>query len=182
MYKKKHIVSEDDLIALLKSKQANAMSILYDNYSTALFGVINRIIENDEAAEDILQETFIKIWKNFDQFDVSKGKLFTWMLNIARNLAIDATRSKNFSNTSKNQSIENIVHVVDKENSASTNTETIGLKKLVDGLDDEHQRIIDLMYFGGYSQSEVAKKLDIPLGTVKTRARNAILTLRKKFL
>ena len=86
--------TEEELLNLLKNKDGNAFSYLYDNYSAALYGVILRILKQDEgAAEDILQDAFMKIWSKMAMYDASKGTLFTWMLNIARNSAIDALRT-----------------------------------------------------------------------------------------
>ena len=106
-------ISEEDLIALLANRNMKGMEILYDNYSSALYGVIFRIIQKDEIAEDVLQDTFLKIWNNFPQYDAAKGRLFTWMINIGRNQAIDKVRSKDFVNQSKNQPIDKTVSFVD---------------------------------------------------------------------
>ncbi len=92
----KTIIPEDELVALLKSGAANAMGILYDNYSGALYGVIVRIVEKEDAAEDVLQEVFIKIWKNISSYEPTKGRLYTWLVNIARNSAIDSLRVKDW--------------------------------------------------------------------------------------
>ena len=178
----RHIkISEEDLISLLVKRDMKGMEILYDNYSSALYGVIFRIIGKDEIAEDVMQDTFLKIWNNFSQYDSSKGRLFTWMVNIARNQAIDKVRSKDFVNQTKNQSIDNAVSFIDMNTTASYNPDTIGLKELVKKLDVEYKQIIDLLFFEGYSQTEAAEKLGIPLGTIKTRSRAAILKLREHF-
>lgn len=178
----RHIkISEEDLIALLVQRDMKGMEILYDNYSSALYGVIYRIIKNDEIAEDVLQDSFLKIWNHFLQYDPEKGRLFTWMVNIARNQAIDKVRSKDFVNQSKNQSLDNAVSFVDLNKSTAYNPDTIGLKEMVKKLDGEYRQIIDLIFFEGYSQSEAAEKLNIPLGTVKTRSRTAIMKLRQEF-
>ena len=178
----RHIkISEEDLIALLVKRDMKGMEILYDNYSSALYGVIYRIIGKDEIAEDVLQDAFLKIWNNFSQYDSQKGRLFTWMVNIARNQAIDKVRSKDFVNQSKNQPLDNAVSFVDISKSSSYNPDTIGLKEMVKKLDGEYRQIIDLIFFEGYSQSEAAEKLRIPLGTVKTRSRAAIMKLRQQF-
>ncbi len=157
------------------------MGILYDNYSAALYGVISRIVQNDEMSEDVLQDAFLKIWNNFSQYDSTKGRLFTWMVNIARNQAIDKVRSKDFVNQGKNQSLDKIVSFVDLNKSSSYNPDTIGLKEMVNKLETEYKQIIDLIFFEGYSQSEAAEKLSIPLGTIKTRSRAAISKLRQQF-
>jgi RNA polymerase sigma-70 factor, ECF subfamily len=172
-------IEETVLIELLNQKNSKGLEILYDNYSSALFGVIRRIIQEEEIAEDVLQETFIKIWKNFSSFDPSKGRLFTWMVNIGRNCAIDKTRSSTYIHENKNRPLVNIVS--DQEEAFEYNPETIDVKKMINQLDPEYSLIINLLYFGGYSQSEVAEKLQIPLGTVKTRARSAIQKLKSYF-
>lgn len=178
---KKISLSEPELIQAIINRDTNGAEALYDMYSTALYGVIHRIVQHDEIAEDILQETFVKIWNSCSSYDISKGRLFTWMINIARNLAIDKTRSKDFRNHSKTEDIENIVLSVDKGYTTSINPETLGLKDLVDKLKPDHKVILDLVYFRGFTHIEAAEELDIPLGTVKTRLRNAIITLRKVF-
>ena len=157
------------------------MEILYDNYSAAMYGVIQRIVQHDEVAEDVLQEAFLKIWNNFSQYDPARGRLFTWMINVCRNLSIDKVRSKEFSNQNKNQSIDKIVSSDDRQMSSSYNPDVIGIKEIVTKLDPEYYIIIELLFFKGYSQSEAAEKLNIPLGTVKTRSRAAIQKLKMLF-
>lgn len=174
-------ITEEELVSLLVRKDMKGIEILYDNYSSALYGVIYRITQSDEIAEDVLQDTFLKIWNNFSQYDAAKGRLFTWMLNIARNLAIDKVRSKDFVNQTKNQPLDKSVYYVDKIRSSSYNPDTIGLKEMVSKLDTEYRQIIDLIFFEGYSQSEAAEKLSIPIGTIKTRSRTAIIKLRQQF-
>jgi RNA polymerase sigma-70 factor (ECF subfamily) len=175
----KHI-AEVDLINKLKAHDEAAFNYLYHNYSKALYAVIYQILQQQELSEDVLQEAFIKIWKNVAQYDSSKGTLFTWMLNICRNQAIDKTRSKLFKNNLQNQSIENNVNVFSKMDN-QFKPEHIGLQKLKDNLKPEYREIIDLIYYKGYTQQDAAEHLEMPLGTVKTRCRAAILELRKIF-
>lgn len=172
-------LSEEDLVSRLFKKDKQAFSYLYDNYSPALYGVIFRIVQEEEMAADVMQETFVKIWNNFSQYDKTKGKLFTWLVNIARNLAIDLTRSKSFKNQSKNLELDKIVGYIDSHKSTSFNPDQIGLKALLEKLKPEQRDIIDLAYFKGYTQAEIAEALNIPLGTVKTRMRMAIMQLRQ---
>jgi RNA polymerase sigma-70 factor (ECF subfamily) len=181
VYRKQHIISEETLVELLRARDSKGMNILYDNYSAALFGVILRIVENREIAEDILQEGFVKIWNNFQSYDSSKGRLFTWMINICRNQALDKLRSKAEMNSSKNQSLDNAVNMIDGSANFKNNVDTIGIKELTEKLEEEQKVIIDLLYFKGFTQAEAAEKLNIPLGTVKTRSRMAILKLREYF-
>ena len=99
--------NEGELVLRLQHQDQQAFSYLYDNYSAALNGIIYRMVENRELAEDILQEVFIKIWNNILHYDAGKGRLFTWMLNIARNLTIDTLRSKSYKKQGKISNDEN---------------------------------------------------------------------------
>jgi RNA polymerase sigma factor (sigma-70 family) len=174
-------LSEEALVQALKNHDMIAMKALYDMYSGALLGVILRITQHTELAEDLLQETFVKIWHASDKYDPSKGRLFTWMMNVARNLAIDKLRSKDYRNSEKNQDIENNVAVVDNQKEQIINIEVLGLRDLVTGLKPELASVLDMVYYKGFTHIEAAEALDLPLGTVKTRIRMAITALRKQF-
>lgn len=173
--------TEEELIALLKSKDETAFSYLYDHYAGALNGVIFKILGDTELSEDVLQEAFVKIWNKISTYDSSKGRLFTWMLNITRNLTIDQTRSKSFKKQSKILNVENSVDTISNINdqSVAAKFDSLGLRKQLGLLKNDQKQIIDLAYFEGFTQDEISKKLSIPLGTVKTRMRTAILALRK---
>jgi len=173
--------TERNLVASIKLGDQKTISSLYNMYSPALLGIISRIIKFDEIAEDVLQETFVKIWKSIDQYQESKGRLFTWMARLAKNTAIDHLRGRGYLNSCKNSDLDDVSVEVDLNNQLFYNPETIGLKKLTMNLCAPQKAILDLIYFQGYSQSEVAEELNIPLGTVKTRLRMAIATLRKCF-
>lgn len=174
-------ISEEELVYLLKIRDASGLEYLYDHYSKALYNIIFQVVKKEEYAEDVLQETFIKIWNAFDMFDASKGRLYTWLSNIARNLAIDKIRSKEFKNQSQNQDIENHVSGIDIRMSNKLNPDNIGVKDLVQKLRPEYKELIELVYFNGFTHAEVAEHLNLPLGTVKTRVRSAIIELRKYF-
>jgi len=178
---KKITIPEDDLVRALKAQETIAIQALYDMYSGALLGVITRIIQHAEISEDLLQETFIKIWNSANSYDSSKGRLFTWMMNIARNLAIDKLRSKDFRNANKNQDIENNVDFIDSQKKITFNSDTLGLKEMVVALKPEFTDVLEMVYFKGYTHVEAAEELNLPLGTVKTRIRMAIMELRKHF-
>jgi RNA polymerase sigma-70 factor (ECF subfamily) len=171
---------EEELVERLRRQEESAMSVLYDNYSAALYGVILRIVKTEEVAEDVMQECFVKIWTSFENYDASKGRLFTWIINIARNAAIDKIRSRQYRVSSRSQAIENSPANY-LESSYEIRPDHVGLKEIVEKLNPDQKRIIDMMYFDGYTQSEVAEELAIPLGTVKTRARAAIKLLTKLF-
>ncbi len=172
-------ISEEELVALLRDKDERGFTILYNNYSSALYGVLNKIVQSNNDASDLLQDTFLKIWKNIGNYDSSKGSIFTWMMNIARNLAIDKVRSVDFRDTSQNVSMEDkVLYQIDNEYQTEQDVDGIGLKKVVDKLKPEYKQLIDLVYYQGYTQAEVAEEYGIPLGTVKTRIKAAVSTLR----
>jgi RNA polymerase sigma factor (sigma-70 family) len=179
--KRKISLSEEELVLSLQHREKIAVEALYDMYSASLFGVISRIINDTAIAEDVLQETFVKIWHSFSSYSTEKGRLFTWMVNIARNLAIDKIRSKDFKNQNKNQEIENNVTFIDEQRNTVYKPELMGVKDLVQTLKPEQKLIVELVYFKGYTHVEAAEELGIPLGTIKTRLRMAIQELRKHF-
>ena len=174
-------ITDEALMILLRQGDNNGYALLYDRYGAMLFGVIKRIAGTNEDAENILQDCFVKIWRNAESYDASKGKLATWLLNIARNTAIDFTRSKAYSQRLKNQSIDNIVSLSTNVSEHALSTDTIGLHRLVQTLAPQCREIIEWMYFQGYTQQEISENFGLPLGTVKTRARMALMELRKYF-
>jgi RNA polymerase sigma factor (sigma-70 family) len=168
--------NETELVHLLQQRSQQGFNYLYDNYSGALLSVIMGIITDTDLANDVLQEVFVKIWKQIESYDSTKGKLFTWMLNIARNASIDTTRSKGYQNNQQNQELTEVHY--DVGGSTQVATDTIGLKKLVYNLKEEYRTLIELSYFQGFTQDEISKMLNLPLGTVKTRLRTALNQLR----
>ncbi|KAB7731112.1 sigma-70 family RNA polymerase sigma factor [Rudanella paleaurantiibacter] len=179
-------VSEAVLIEKLNRRDEQAFHWLYDQYSPALFGVIRKIVHDDEQARDLLQDAFIKIWNNLDSYDASKGRLFTWLLNVARNTAIDNLRSAKASSRPNpanaiHTDAEN-VYIVDRQHQTEPeNIDHIGMREVVDKLRPERKMLIDLVYFNGYTHEEAAEVLNLPLGTVKTRVRSALQELKQFF-
>ena len=178
LLKSEEEIEQDKLIQQLKKGDKRSFELLYENYSSALYGVVYRIIQKEDAAADAMQEAFVKIWKKIDSFDQQKGRLYTWMLNIARNTAIDKVRKLRREGKVEIQTFESFVSS-SNVHQTSMNVDHLGVKEVVDKLDDDHKLIIKYLYFGGYTQKEVSDELDIPLGTVKTRARNGLKKLRK---
>jgi len=162
----------------LRKKDRSAFEYLYDHYSGALLGVISRIIKREEVADEVLQDVFMKIWDRIETYDASKGRLFTWMLNIARNQAIDRTRSKEYRKDKKTGDIEDYVNRIDHEEYVEQNVEAIGLKELLNALPEDQRFIIQQHYLKGYTQAEISEEFNLPLGTVKTRMRLAMMELR----
>lgn len=169
--------SEEEIVGMLRAGDRGVMEYLYDHYSGALYGVCLKVVQDETAAQDVLQDAFIKIWKKGAQYDPSKGRLFTWMLNIVRNTSIDYLRSKAVKYEINGD--ERVSHIIETNSSQELSTDAIGLRKHMKQLRKEEREILELAYFGGYTQDEISKELEIPLGTVKTRARRALNDLRK---
>lgn len=160
----------------MQERNDKVFSYLYDNYAGALYGIVNSIVTDKEIANDVLQNVFVNIWRKIDSYDPAKGRLFTWMLNIARNAAIDEIRSKGFRDSQKNQSLSQNV-----DNLAAVtfpSFDDVGLRKVLTRLKGELRVLVDLSYFQGFTHEEISKALNIPLGTVKTRIRSALTQLR----
>lgn len=169
--------TEAELVMLLKQRKQSAFGYLYDHYSGALFSVILAIVRDRELASDVLQEAFVKIWRQIETYDDTKARLFTWMMNVARNASIDMVRSKSYQNSLQNQELSETVY--ESAESSPVNIDKIGLRKIVHLLKDEYKVLVELSYFEGYTQDEISKMLNIPLGTVKTRLRAALVQLRE---
>ena len=178
----KAAIQEDGLVKGLKAGDQQAVEELYNRYAPALMGIITRIVKSDEVAEDVLQDTFVKIWKSIAKYDPTKGRLFTWMANVAKNTAIDELRSKQHSNSCKTETINEIpADTLLFRSQVEFNPEIIGMKQLLKNLKQDQQYILELVYFKGYTQVEVSECLNIPLGSVKTKIRLSILSLRQYF-
>jgi len=172
--------SEPQLVIALKDRDNQAFGYLYDNYAGALYSIIKQIItDNNELASDVLQEVFINIYRKIETYDQTKGRLFTWMLNIARNASIDTLRSKSYQNAQKNQELPDNVYKGAGNQTTQMNVDNIGLKRVLEKLKPEHRILVELAYFKGFTHEEIAEIMTIPLGTVKTRIRNALLQLRE---
>lgn len=165
-----------EIVTLIKQKDERGLSMLYDKYAPALLGVITHIVHNQSIGEEILQQSFLKIWQNIQLFNDQKGTFFTWMATIARNTAIDHARLK----STQNQSLTDEMSALSKEPSTTMPLDNIDVKNLLAKLDIHHRQVLDLLYLKGYTQRAAADVLDIPLGTVKTRLRLAILALREE--
>ncbi len=166
------------MVQLLLSRDGQSLAVLYERYSAALFGIIRGMIPDEELGREVLQDAFVKIWQNADKYDPTKGRLFTWMVQVTRRLAIDSIRSKQFKTEKKTESLPDSVSNVSSL-SEETVLKDVGLRRIVDQLDDQHKSIITLLYFQDYTQKEVSEELEIPLGTVKTRTRKAMERLRE---
>jgi RNA polymerase sigma-70 factor (ECF subfamily) len=169
----------DELILQLKKQNEVAFSQIYDMYSENIFGIINNIVKDVEIAEEVLQDVFIKVWNKSDSYSADKGRFFTWLLNISRNAAIDKVRSKAYKNKLKNFDFDDFSFFIKDDMDLDSQSDGYGLRKFVDKLKPMCVKLIDLLFFKGYTQKEVSETLDIPLGTVKSRNRSCLNSLRE---
>lgn len=170
--------AEQELIERLRNRDGMALALLYDRYSSALFNIVSRLVPDEEVAKEVLQDAFVKIWNFADKYDVQKGRLFTWMVQITRNTAIDTLRSGQFKQGDKTESLPTYVSNDERLSEEQTISDT-GLQKVISQLEASNRQLIELLYFQDYTQKEVSEMLNIPLGTVKSRVRKAISQLRE---
>lgn len=164
-----------EITKLLRNRDEKGLSLLYDHYSSALYGIAFRILRNEAYAEEALQNSFLKVWKNIHQYDENKATLYTWMSQIVRYSSIDIRRLKSFDKQEKTESLETNVY---KEAATNTNLDGLDAKIVLLGLDKKYQVVLEYLYLKGYTQQELSDELDIPLGTIKTRLRKAISIIR----
>lgn len=171
-------MEDNKLIIRLQHADPTAIGDLYEAYGPALFSIALRIVKSSQLAEQVLQDTFVKVWRSSNNYDASKGRLFTWLLNIARNTAIDATRTAHFQHYNRMEDIGTMTYQLHTE---PMSVDTLDIHQVAARLEDKYHRLIDLVYFQGYGQQEAADLVGIPLGTLKTRLRHAISLLRHTF-
>jgi RNA polymerase sigma factor (sigma-70 family) len=170
--------SETELVQYLKEGDQTAFNYLYENYSGALYKVILQIVPVKDEAEDILQKVFVNIWTKMDGYDPKKGRLFTWILNIARNASIDTLRSKEYQYRSRVVSYSPDEIQTFCRSSYHLSTDAIGLNRYVSMLKPQQRQLIELVYYKGYTQPEVAALQATPLSTIKTRVKSALSQLK----
>lgn len=178
---KKTFLPENELVIALKNQELIGMQALNDMYSVSLGGVISKNLKDTELSKDVLQEVIIRIWDTAYSYETRKGRLFTWMINVARNYSIDILRSKGYRNGKRNIQIDYRYPIVDGGLKVNYNLDTLLIKELMNGLNPEFAILLNMVYFKGYTHVEVADELNMPLGTVKTRIKMAILKLRYQF-
>lgn len=172
-------LSESSIIQLIKLRDRAGMDYLHAHYQKALYRLILRIVKVDVMAEEVLQDVFLNIWQHIDKYDIYKGKLFTWMSKIAKNMAIDRLRSKDMR-VWKHHSAEQIDwQELDQLHFNTLRIDTLGLESLFVYLSERQRKVMHYIYMKGYTQSETAEVCQMPLGTVKTLVRSGLKTLRK---
>lgn len=170
-------MDQDKIISRLQTGDHKVMEDIYIHYGQALFGVAVQILGDTDKASDVLQEALISIWQNGKRYDSGKGRLYTWMLNIVRNKAIDEHRKV----ARRDKIHPQVEHVDVPEGSIEMNVDLIGFNQKLGELTAEKRELIELSYIQGYSHSEISDRLEVPLGTVKTRIRSAMMDLKKIF-
>ena len=172
---------EHELTRLLKLQNEKAFRFLYNNYSAAVYNIINRLLQDAYTSNDVMQLVFVRIWKSVPAYDPRKSRLYTWIFAIARNAATDELRRR-----SRLHKKRNILWIdeMDQEislpiNSAYDNIDAIGIYEYISKLPAKYRVIIEMSYFGGYSSQQISSILHIPLGTVKTRKRDAMTELQE---
>lgn len=167
---------EKEIVNLLEQGDKKAITLLYENYADALLGVIKKIITDDNVAQDVLQESFVKIWRYSKKYDASKAKLFTWLYRIAYNTAIDKVRSLKNKSGKEVQLEKSAVY---KITSGELNQDVLDIKKHLSSLDEKYQIVINALFFEGMTQQEASDELNIPLGTIKSRLKIGLREMRK---
>jgi RNA polymerase sigma-70 factor (ECF subfamily) len=175
--------AQEDDVALLKAIAARdeaALAELYDRYRAILFGLLMRILNNREEAEDVLQEVFLQVWRKASDFDENRGRPFTWLVTLARSRGIDRLRTLAARERVAETSAREVSEEISDAATDAFKSEQRGLvTKALSQLPDEQKRPLMLAYFDGLTQSEIATRLGAPLGTVKTRMRTGLINLRE---
>ncbi len=168
---------QDDLglIKRLQNQDSKALSIIYDRYSGALYGVILRICKDENMAQDLLQETFLKIWQKSNSYDSKKGKFFTWSYRIAKNLTLNALR--NPSKLIQNEDLS----VYENKDSSEPELDLLQLNGSLKRLEPHHQKALELIYFNGLTHREAHEEMNVPLGTFKSYIKQALKKLRETY-
>ena len=173
---------ESDVLLLkaIAARDEAALAQLYDRYDRILFGLLMRILNNREEAEDVLQETFLQVWRKAADFDESRGRPFTWLVTLARSRGIDRLRTLASRERVAEAGAREVSEQISDAATDALKSEQRGLvSDALAKLPDEQKRPIMLAYFDGLTQSEIATRLGAPLGTVKTRMRTGMIRLRE---
>lgn len=169
---------EKHIVELLQERNDKAISLLYEHYGDTLFGVAYKVVRDEDLAQDVLQESFVKIWRKSDSYDAAKAKLFTWLFRITRNTAIDKLRS---INTKSDKEIQIDISNVYNVGVSSIRPELIDVRENLGKIEDKYQIVLDALFFQGMTQQEASDELDIPLGTIKSRLKIGLRELKKLY-
>lgn len=169
-----------ELLKAIAARDEAALAQLYDRYRTILFGLLMRILNNREEAEDVLQEVFLQVWRKAADFDENRGRPFTWLVTLARSRGIDRLRTLAARERVAEAGAREVSDEISDAATDAFKSEQRGLvSDALAKLPDEQKRPIMLAYFDGLTQSEIATRTGAPLGTVKTRMRTGMIRLRE---
>ncbi len=174
---------DGDLARRLRARDGGAMRELYDRYGRLVYSLILRIVRNSAAAEDLVQETFLRVWNRMQAFDQERGALGPWVLTVARNRAIDYLRSTDGRMSAGALELDHLEHpgqFRDFEDRALSLDRARRLKDAFEKLTPNQKMVVELAYYEGLSQTEMAERMQQPLGTVKTWVRSALKVLREQ--
>jgi len=172
-----------DLAGRLRDRDAGAMRELYDRYGRLVYSVVLRMVRNTGVAEDLVQETFLRVWNRMQAFDPARGALGPWVLTVARNRAIDYLRSADGKMSAGTLELDRLEHprqFCNFEDQALSLDRAVRLKHAFEKLTPHQKTVVEMAYFEGLSQSEMAERMQQPLGTVKTWVRSALKVLREQ--
>jgi RNA polymerase sigma factor (sigma-70 family) len=172
------VTTEHELLQCLTSNDQRMFSKLYDHFSPAIFGLLQKWIKDRELAENLVQDVFIKAWRNREKYEADKGRIFTWLYRMARNICIDYLRSKSCKKSKASLYGDDVAEFQLLPATETLQPDTIGVRKLVSMLRQEEKEVVEMMYFTGLTQRQIAEQISIPLGTVKTRMNKAMKELR----
>ena len=170
------------LLMRLRNNDQTAFQELHHTYKGLLLYTVGELLSDRDEAADLVQESFVKIWNSIGSYDQQKGGFVHWMVRIARNTAIDFLRSKYRGQQTKTCSLGCVALSPDWDRGLSLSVDTLDLPSLLSQLAPSYREVIEWTYLRGYTQAEVAQHFDLPLGTVKTRARIGLRELRKIYL
>ncbi len=170
---------DGDVAAQLQNGDASAIDSLYERYGRLAYGLALRILNDRAAAEDVVQDAFLGVWRNAAIFDASRGSLRNWLLSIVHNRAIDRLRGTARVRTEAPlDTVDRAAEVPDVWRSVATNLERKEIREAFQSLPDAQRQTLELAYFGGYTHVEIAKRMEVPLGTVKGRMRIGLEKMR----
>jgi RNA polymerase sigma-70 factor (ECF subfamily) len=167
----------------MKAGEEAAFALFYDRFAPSLFSVIYAILRDQKESEDVLQEAFVQMWKRTATYDPARSRLFTWAVMISRHKAIDRLRSRRrrpqLTGDLANQATKDSLAVVSDRADLALQDERERVRVALGQLSDSQRQVLDLAFFSGMTQAEIADKLETPLGTVKGRIRHGMLALRQ---
>lgn len=167
---------EKHIVELLQEGNDKAISLLYEHYGDTLYGVAFKVVRDEELAQDVLQESFVKIWNKAHTYDPSKARLFTWLFRIIRNTAIDKVRSlSNKSEREIQMDVSGVYHVGVED----LRPELMDMKQQLEKIEPRYRTVLEALFFEGMTQQEASEELGIPLGTIKSRLKIGLRELKR---